>query len=87
MSMTSLVTLERLLEPVSACLTPESSRRLVELRADPELQERVDWLAHRCTEGELTPAEREEYETYVRASRFIAVLQAKARRRLAQSPS
>jgi hypothetical protein len=83
----TLLTLERLLEPVSACLTPESARRLVELRADPELQERVDWLADRCTEGELTAAEREEYETYVRASQFIAVLQAKARHRLGQSPT
>ena len=63
------VTLERLLDPVSRCLTPEAARQLVELRADPELQARVDMLADKCTEGRLTPEEREEYETYVRASR------------------
>jgi len=78
------LTLDRLLDPVTRCLTPEVARRLVELRADPELQSRVDMLADKNTEGQLTPEEREEYETYVWTSRFIAILQAKARRLLAQ---
>jgi hypothetical protein len=76
--------LDRLLEPVSRCLTPEVARELVQLRADPDLQERIDLLADKCTEGQLTPDEREEYETYVRAGRFIAILQAKARKLLTQ---
>jgi hypothetical protein len=79
--------LERLLDPVSRCLTPEVARQLIELRADSDLQERIDMLADKCTEGELTPEEREEYETYVRAGRFIAILQAKARKLLAHSSS
>lgn len=81
------VTLDKLLDPVTRCLTPEVARRLVELRADPELQSRVDALAEKNTEGQLTPEEREEYETYVRVSRFIAILQAKARKLLAQYPA
>jgi hypothetical protein len=81
------LTLDRVLEPVSRCLTPEVARRLVELRADPELQKRLDTLADKCTEGQLTAEEREEYETYIQASRFIAILQAKARKLLAQHPS
>jgi hypothetical protein len=80
-------TLERLLDPVSRCLTPEVARRLVALRADTGLQKRVDTLAQKCNEGQLTPEERDEYETYVHASRFIAVLQAKARKLLNQAPS
>jgi hypothetical protein len=80
------LTLDRLLDPVTRCLTPEVARRLVELRADAELQKRVDMLADKNTEGELTPAEREEYELFVRTSRFIAILQAKARKLLAQPP-
>jgi hypothetical protein len=79
--------LDRLLEPVSRCLTPEVARQLLELRADPELQQRIHTLADRNTEGPLTPEEREKYETYVRAGRFIAILQAKARRLLAQHSS
>jgi hypothetical protein len=75
--------LDRLLEPVSRCLTPEVARRLVGLRAEPEIQERLDLLADKATEDALTPEERAEYETYVRALDFIAVLQAKARALLA----
>jgi hypothetical protein len=71
--------LDRLLDPVSRCLTPEVARRLVGLRADPSIQERLDLLAEKATEDELSPEERGEYETYVRALDFIAVLQAKAR--------
>jgi hypothetical protein len=79
--------LDRLLEPVSRCLTPEAARQLVALRADPQVQERLDMLADRCTEGLLTPEEREEYETYVRAIHIIAILQAKARKILASQPT
>jgi hypothetical protein len=82
-----MLTLDRLLDPVSRCLTPEVARRLVELRADPQLQKRIDTLADKCTEGQLTPEESEEYETYIRVSRFIAILQAKARKQLAQHSS
>jgi len=72
--------LDRMLEPVSNCLTPEVARRLVQVRADPELQARIDDLADRCTEGTLTAEEKREYETYVRAGNLIAILQAKARK-------
>ena len=82
------ITLDRVLDPVSRCLTPEVARQIVALRAEPDLQARVDLLASKCNEGELTPEERQEYELYVQASRFVALLQAKARKLLAQqSPS
>jgi hypothetical protein len=79
--------LDRLLDPVTRCLTPEVARQLVALRADSEFQERLDMLADKCTEGELSPEEREEYETYVRAIHIIGILQAKARKILANSSS
>ena len=79
--------LDRLLEPVTRCLTPEAARQLVALRADAQFQERLDTLADKCTEGQLSPDEREEYETYVRAIHLIAILQAKARKLLATPPS
>lgn len=75
-------TLDRLLDPVSECLTPEVARRLIALRASPDLQNRIDELADKNTEGTLTSQEREEYETYVLGGRFISILQAKARRQL-----
>jgi hypothetical protein len=79
--------LDRLLDPVTRCLTPEVARELVALRADAQFQERLDSLADKCTEGELSADEREEYATYVHAIHFIAILQAKARKLLARPPS
>jgi hypothetical protein len=72
-------TIDRLVEPVVRTLTPEVARALVQLRADPKLQARMDKLAEKCNEGQLTPDERDEYETGIRFGNFIAILQAKAR--------
>jgi len=71
--------LDELFDPVSRCLTPEVARRIAELRALPAVQQKMEELAEKSTEGTLTPAERTEYETRVRAINFIGVLQAKAR--------
>jgi hypothetical protein len=76
--------LDRLFDSVGRCFTRETARALVELRADGELQARVSELADKCTEGKLSPGERAEYEAYVRANNFIAILQAKARALLAR---
>ena len=76
---TAPVHFDRLLDPVVACLTPEVAARLAELRPNEALQDRLDYLADRCTEGLLTAEEREEYEGYIHANNLIAILQAKAR--------
>ena len=77
--------LDRLLTPAGRCLTQESTRALVNLRAEPETQARVSELATKCNEGTLTAEERAEYEAYVWASSVIAILQAKARALLARN--
>lgn len=76
--------LERLLEPVSQCLNVEAARKLIRLKADAPAQARVDELARKCNEDQLTPAERSEYERYVTAGTLIAILQAQARLLLAK---
>ncbi len=78
---------DRLLEPLSRCIRGEGERELLNLRADTELQARIDELADKCDEGLLTPEERTEYETYIRFGNFVAILQAKARLRRTRSPS
>jgi hypothetical protein len=84
----SVSVLDRLLEPITRCLTPESARALVELRADPVAQARIAELAEKCNQGEITPKEKQEHETHVRVGNIIAILQAKARLRLRnQAPS
>lgn len=72
-------TLDRLLDPVSRCLTPEAARALVNLRADPSIQARLDELADRNTENRLSPEEREQYDLYLSTVSVITVLQSKAR--------
>jgi len=71
--------LARLLAPIGECMTREVAEKVADLRADPDVQVRVDELADKCTEGELTAEERAEYESYVHAIRVIGVLQAQAR--------
>lgn len=78
-------TLDRLVEPVVRTFTPDVARALVQLRADPELQARMDELAEKCNEGQMTPEEREEYDTSVRFANYLAIIQARARRLLRAS--
>jgi hypothetical protein len=80
---TSTLALDRLVSPLGDCLTPESARRILALKADPELQAHVDDLAARHSEGRLTPDELAEYGNFVSFSTFIAILKSKARQLLA----
>lgn len=76
--------LARILEPLAQCLTPEVAEDIAKLRADSALQERVDVLASKNAEGVLTDEERSEYESYVHATNFISILQAKSRKLIHQ---
>jgi hypothetical protein len=79
MSIPELQTLDRLLTPLQACLTPEVATEITRLRADAGTQARLDELAEKNSEGTITPDERGEYEALVSAGNLIAVLRAKAR--------
>jgi hypothetical protein len=70
---------ERLMDSM---LTVEIAEKIVDIRANNALQARVDELGGKCNQGLLTPEETEEYETYVVANDYIAILQAKARKLL-----
>jgi len=71
--------IDRLIDPVGQCLTPEVAGRIASLRADDQLQARVDELADKANEGTLTDDERSQYEQYVSFSQFVTLLQIKAR--------
>ena len=68
--------------PIFALLTEDQTRRPADLQGDPTLAERLEALATKVNEGELTDAERAEYEAYTEANNLLAVLQAEARFRL-----
>jgi len=70
--------LERVLAAVGQCLDRLSAESLLRLRADTEMQGRIEELADKCTEGRLTPEERDEYEALIRVGSFVAILQAKS---------
>jgi hypothetical protein len=74
--------LDRVLEPFVECLTREAAQKIVNLRADPHDQARVDELADKANEGQLSDEERAEYDRYLAAFHFITRLQAQARGRL-----
>ena len=76
-----------MLDPVARCFTPEVAKQIAELRADPPMQARIDELAAKCNEGQLTEAEQREYGAYVEALDLIGILQAKARAILANLPN
>jgi hypothetical protein len=82
MSTAAALSLDRLLEPLAGCLSPDVAAKVADLRADEEMQTRIDYLADRANEGLLTDDEREEYAGYLHAIDVITVLQAKARSQL-----
>jgi hypothetical protein len=77
--------LEQLLEPLAAGFTSEMAQYVANFRADSSIQDRIAHLAEKANEGELTDQEREEYREFIDAGTLIAILQAKARKRLGAS--
>jgi len=78
--------LDKMLEPVARCFTPAVAKQIADLRADLATQARIDELAAKCNEGELTEEEKREYGAYVDAIDLIGILQAKARTLLERPP-
>lgn len=79
------IAFDRGTDPVLRVLTAEQARAILDYRGDASLRQRIEELATRSNEGQLTEVERLEYEGYVRANKFVAVLQAKARKLLQKS--
>ena len=73
------IAFERGVRPVLQIVLPDKAEALLKFRPSAELQARIEALAAKSTEGELTEAEKSEYEGYVRANKFVAVLQRLAR--------
>jgi hypothetical protein len=76
----AVTAMDRMIEQLSDCLNAESAQRIVALRIDPEIQARVEILAEKASEGLLSEAEGDEYQTYVEMADFIAILKLKAQR-------
>jgi len=60
----------------------EQVRALLAYYGDEALRSRIEELASKSTEGELTEQELAEYEGYVQANKLIAILQEKAKKHM-----
>ncbi len=65
--------------PLLEILLPGKEEAVMAIRPDPSLAERIEALAAKSTEGDLTSEERDEYEGYVRANNFVATMRREAR--------
>ena len=66
-------------DDLAVALTPEAARVFADWRVPRATQDRIDELADKANEGELTPEEREEYESVVQAGNLVSILRAKSR--------
>lgn len=73
--MSAATYLDQLLEPMTEAFSSEGARRIAGLRADPELQARVDVWADKANQGTLTPEEEREYNGYIEAADVIGIIQ------------
>ena len=73
------------IDPILQFFTVDQARDIVQYRGDSDLQRRIEELAELSNEGNLTPDDQSEYEGYVQANKFVAILQAKVRKLLSTS--
>ena len=76
---------DRGIRPMLEIVLPGKADEVIGFQADPDLQARIEELARKSTEGELTEDERAEYAGYVRANKFVAILKRQAKQ-IANSP-
>jgi len=73
------VAFERGVRPVMEIVLPEKAKAVLGFRPSIKLKARIEELASKSTEGQLSAAEKAEYIGYVRANKFVGILQRQAR--------
>lgn len=71
-----------MLESAAQCLDEESVRALGELKLSDGVKARLDLLARKANEGDLSPEEAGEYDRFTELGDIIATLRLKAERQL-----
>jgi hypothetical protein len=70
---------ERGVRPIMELVLPDKAEAVLSFSPDPELQARIEELAEKSNEGQLTYDEGREYAGYVRANKFVAILKRQAK--------
>jgi hypothetical protein len=73
---------DSLLESAAQCLDAESVKALGALQLGEMARSRLDLLAQKANEGQLTPEEAREYDRFIELGDIIATLRLKAERRI-----
>lgn len=71
---------QRGVSPLLQLLLPGREDAVLAVETDQLLSKRIEELAAKNTEGELTPEERDEYIGYIRANKFVAIMRREARK-------
>ncbi len=82
MSQESLGVDDSLLESAARCLDAESVRALGKLQLAASAKSRLELLAQKANEGQLTPEEAREYDRFIELGDIIATLRLKAERQM-----
>lgn len=78
--MSAQAAFQRGVYPLLELLLPGREEAVLAVEADDALRARIEELAAKSTEGDLSPEERDEYAGYVRANKFVAVLRREAKK-------
>lgn len=62
--------------------TEPSPQEIIDYYMPDDLQQRADYLAERNAEDLLTPAEREEFDEFLKADRMFSLLKTKMKLKL-----
>jgi hypothetical protein len=76
--MSSQTAFQRGINPLLRLLLTGKEEALLAAAPDPALRDRIEELAAKSTEDQLTPEEHDEYEGYVRANKFVATVRREA---------
>jgi hypothetical protein len=77
----------RIVDPETPFFSEEAARGILRLKFAAADQDRMNELAARNRQGQVSPAEEQELSNYIRVGQILGILQSKARRSLqGQSP-
>jgi hypothetical protein len=71
---------QRGVSPLLQVLLPGREDAVLTVETDQLLRQRIEELAAKSNEGELTAEECDEYIGYVRANKFVAIMRREARK-------
>ena len=74
--------LRRIVDPDHPFLSEEAAHAILRLRFSQADRDRMDELAAKNREGQLSPAEEEELSSFLRVGQTLGIFQSKARRSL-----